>query len=187
MADALLALDRAAREWVVLHRVPPLDAVMLVVSGIAFDGIGWIVAGAIVAWRRRRAAIVVAVAAAVLGAGALSDSVLKRVVPRERPFLVSASAPVIGPRPHDSSFPSGHTATSFAGATMLSACVPEARVAWWTAAIVVAYSRLYLGVHYPLDVVGGALLGAALGLLVARALPRLAAARRRRRRTLRAD
>jgi membrane-associated phospholipid phosphatase len=49
---------------------------------------------------------------------------------------------------------------------MLSACVPEARVAWWTAAIVVAYSRLYLGVHYPLDVVGGAALGWSLAVMV---------------------
>jgi undecaprenyl-diphosphatase len=75
--------------------------------------------------------------------------------------------------PHSHSFPSGHTATSFAAATVLTALVPRAAPAFFLLAAAIAYSRLYVGVHFPLDVVGGAVIGVATALLL------LAAARRR--------
>ena len=75
--------------------------------------------------------------------------------------------------PHSHSFPSGHTATAFAGATVLSYLVPRAAPAFVLLAAAIAYSRLYVGVHFPLDVVGGAVIGIATALLL------LVAARRR--------
>ena len=76
------------------------------------------------------------------------------------------------------SFPSGHAATSFAGATLLALALP--RLAWplLVLAAAIGWSRVYVGVHWPSDVLAGALLGAALAFGV-RALPRLRAARRR--------
>jgi undecaprenyl-diphosphatase len=66
--------------------------------------------------------------------------------------------------PTSHSFPSGHAATSFACAIVLGAVAPRYRLPFLVLAAAVAYSRLYNGVHYPLDVLGGAVLGVAIAL-----------------------
>ena len=66
------------------------------------------------------------------------------------------------------SFPSTHAVNVGAQAALWSGLVPRGRAAFWTVAIVVAYSRVYVGMHYPADVVAGVLVGAALGLLMLR-------------------
>ena len=75
--------------------------------------------------------------------------------------------------PHSNSFPSGHTSTSFACATVLSFFVPRAAPAFYLLALAIGYSRIYVGVHWPLDVLGGAVIGLVTALLL------LAVARRR--------
>lgn len=123
-------------------------------------------------WRRPWlfAGVVVAVAGADLAADGG-----KYLVHRHRPFEHQ-----LGPSVRTHSFPSGHSATSFAAATMLSAAAPRFRVAFYALACLIAFSRLYNGVHYPTDVVAGALLGWAIALLL------LGGARRRSRRGSRA-
>jgi undecaprenyl-diphosphatase len=103
---------------------------------------------------------------------------LKALFDRPRPPLRYAEPKALVHVPHDASFPSGHAATSFAAATMLSFAFPRFAPFLYVLAAAVAFSRVYVGVHYPLDVLGGALLGALLAvglrLLVSRrARPRL--------------
>ena len=131
-------------------------------------GLVWLALGLLVAvaWRRATPFLLVLVAvAAADGVAGLVKLAVGEHRPNEPDPLVTI--------PHSHSFPSGHTATSFAAATMLTALVPKAAPAWWVLAAAIAYSRLYVGVHFPLDVVGGAGIGAATALLL------LAAARRR--------
>jgi membrane-associated phospholipid phosphatase len=136
----------------------------------------WLGLAAVVAAARRRPGILVETLAAVVLAE-LSTDLLKLAIPRARPDVHALVA-----RPHTHSFPSGHAAIAFACATVLGAAVPRARPWLYVLAALVAWSRVYVGVHFPLDVAAGALLGVGLGLAVLRARRTLGAARRRSRR-----
>ncbi|MBL4677406.1 MAG: phosphatase PAP2 family protein [Mucilaginibacter sp.] len=93
--------------------------------------------------------------------------IFKNVIHRERPYLAHPELFYGKSNPTDYSFPSGHTSTAFATATSLSLSFPK----WYVIApsfayaSAVGYSRMYLGVHYPSDLLGGALVGAGSAFL----------------------
>ena len=96
-----------------------------------------------------------------MGAGALITNVcLKNLVARPRPYeVVEGLVPLIG-KPTDYSFPSGHTCASFACALVLYRILPKKYgVPAVILASLIAFSRLYVGVHYPTDVLGGMFVG----------------------------
>jgi undecaprenyl-diphosphatase len=114
----------------------------------------------------------------------LLATVLKAATDRPRPFeRLPEADPLLGGTV-GASFPSGHAATSFAGAVALALLVRRAVPAIFLLAALVAFSRIYIGVHYPLDVLGGAALGAVVApaVLLAIRLPRWPSAGRRRSR-----
>jgi len=103
-------------------------------------------------------------AAAALGPVAIGlNFAVKLAVRRARPVL--EDLPPLGGAPSSLSFPSAHATSSFACATAMTRIAPEAAVLFVLAAAIAA-CRPYLGMHYPSDVVAGAALGVALGLVV---------------------
>jgi undecaprenyl-diphosphatase len=174
----LLAADAALQKWLVSWPLPPfVDATMLSVSGLGWRGLVWLVLAAFAAVRWRGHAVMAAwrVLLAVLIAVTVTDEVLKPFFDRDRPFMSDTAARVIGLRPSRQSFPSGHAAAAVAGAYAVSLLWPSRRRAWWTLAGLICVSRLYLGVHYPLDVLGGALVGWACAVFVTAGTPDRAA------------
>jgi undecaprenyl-diphosphatase len=112
-------------------------------------------------WRRPTLFLQVAIADL---AGQLISYGLKQWIGRERPSDVYASPKPLVHAPHDGSFPSGHATSSFACATILAFYAPRAAPAFYLLAAAIAWSRVYVGVHYPLDVLGGAVLGIAIAI-----------------------
>jgi undecaprenyl-diphosphatase len=110
--------------------------------------------------RETRIAILFAILA-VVAADQISSSLVKPLFDRPRPEHTMPGARVLVDA-HDSSFPSSHAANTFAAGTFLAARFPRLRAILIVPAIV-SYSRVYVGVHYPWDVVAGGALGAGVG------------------------
>jgi undecaprenyl-diphosphatase len=85
---------------------------------------------------------------------------------RARPFISDTEIAPLIKTPSSSSFPSGHAATAAAGAITLSAVYPAFAPALVLSGVIVALSRVYLGVHYPFDVLAGLLIGTATAVFV---------------------
>jgi undecaprenyl-diphosphatase len=185
-ADSVRA-DHHLERWIVAHRAGWLDPVFVDLTRVGTSGLVWLALALALALRWRRPSIFVLTAIAD-GAADLFASLIKDAVARPRPRLDALVA-----LPHTHSFPSGHAATSFACATVLAVLVPRVRIPAFVLAAAIGYSRLYVGVHYPLDVLAGAVLGVGVGCAllwtVGRAAPggatglrRFGRARRRPRR-----
>jgi undecaprenyl-diphosphatase len=176
-APLAVDIDRSVLDWVVSHRWHPLNDVFVGLGYADKAGLVWVglaIAGA-VAVRAWRSLVLLAVmtVATVWAADAVSFAV-KDIVRRARPeFHSAAIQPLLDV--HSSSFPAGHAATSAAGAVLLSFVFPRAWPLFAVLAVAIAYSRLYVGVHYPSDVAAGAAIGVvcgAIGVLLWRVLER---------------
>jgi undecaprenyl-diphosphatase len=166
-ADFDRAVDIALERW---RRPGTATALAALMSGVSDYGFVWFVLTLVKARRpgpdRRRALQALALTGVV---SAVSNALLKQAVGRDRPEPTGAERASDAPqtsipvrRPRTSSFPSGHTLASFCTATAL-ATGPGELSAYLGLAGAVAISRVHLRAHHASDVVGGALIGTALG------------------------
>mgnify|MGYP001584140387 CR=1 FL=1 len=139
---------------------------MIFASALGAGGFLWVALALIVSvFPARRAAawrLLLTVGFTLL----ITDYVLKPIVERPRPFVVIADLPVIDGKPQSPSFPSGHVGRAVAGAIAGSRMLPGAGWVLWPIGAAVAISRVYIGVHWPTDVIAGAVIGLACAWFV---------------------
>lgn len=173
LALSIASIDRRVLVWIVDHRIAFLNPVFKLLTYLATGGTLWVALALVLAWRTHRPLIATGLLAAlaVWGSDGIA-SVLKLVVDRPRPFTAIPHLPVLIAHPGSGSFPSAHATTAFAGAVLLGWLWPRGRIAFAVLAILIAFSRVYLGVHYPTDVLAGAAIGSAFAVAVIAAVER---------------
>jgi undecaprenyl-diphosphatase len=154
-------MDTSLLHQVIQLRRPWLDDVMLLASALGAAGfIWWVTALITMVFPNKRAAAWRLILTVVV-TWAVNEYALKPAFARERPFTVDTSITVIDAKPRTASFPSGHAAMAVAGAIAGSRMLPSSAAIWWILASIVAVSRVYIGVHWPSDVIAGAIVGLA--------------------------
>ena len=143
-----------------------MDTVMKCITYIGEVGWFWILLGVVLLFFKQTRKIGVTMLGALLLNLIVCNVTLKPLVGRIRPYDIKEGIDLIIKTPHDFSFPSGHTAASFAGAVAVFMYNKK----WGGAAILIAtligFTRLYLYVHFPTDVLAGALIGSLCAIIV---------------------
>lgn len=173
LIDTLRSLDGLLMRGLTSWHTGWLDIVMIWMSRIGEGGGLWIAMTPVALLNPRHRAAAWRVLLSVFVAALLANSIMKPLIGRARPqpngTVITRALPHA---PASSSFPSGHAATTVGGMIAVVRMWPQGRVLWWSAALLIAWSRVYLWHHFPLDVVSGALIGVVAAFWVLGGRPR---------------
>jgi undecaprenyl-diphosphatase len=167
LMDVLRNLDSLLMHALTAWHTSWLDIVMIWMSRVGEGGGLWIALSLVALITPRHRAAAWRVLLSVFMAALLADGIMKPLIGRARPqpdeTVITRALPHA---PASFSFPSGHAATTVGGMIAVARMWPQGRVAWGIAALLIAWSRVYLWHHFPLDVISGALVGAAAAFWV---------------------
>lgn len=136
------------------------------ITSIGNAGIIWILLTIILIITKKTRRVGLSSSLSLIGSLVFNNLLLKNIFARPRPYTKIPDLNVLISLPTDWSFPSGHTASSFAFATVMLITMPKKySIPCLILAVLISFSRLYLGVHYPTDVLGGILSGILLGII----------------------
>lgn len=141
-----------------------LDALFPAITRLGDGGAVWIAVALIFIGPKKYRADGITLISALLLCVLVGNICLKPLIARVRPCEINTAVSLLIPRPTDYSFPSGHAMSSFAAATVVFYRNKRMGVCAILLAAVIAFSRLYLYVHYPSDILGGIAIGIALGI-----------------------
>lgn len=159
-------IDFQILDWIQQNiRNPVLDRVMPFLSVIGGFGLIWIVIGVLFLIDKRKRPYGIMILAGLLLGLLVGNGILKHLVARPRPCWLNPSVQLLVSIPKDYSFPSGHTMSAFIGATIICCYKRSWGILALILAGVIAFSRLYLYVHFPSDVLAGLILGVVIGLV----------------------
>lgn len=142
-----------------------LDKLMVLLTRLADDGIVWIVlAVALICFKQTRKMGITLSVALLLGL-VVGNLALKNIFARPRPYTVNPNVEMLVERLKDYSFPSGHTRCCFESGMAMYFCDKRFGKAAFVLGGFIAFSRMYLYMHYPTDVIGGIVLGLINGFI----------------------
>lgn len=147
-------------------RTPVGDAIIPLLTYLGEFGAIWIILAIVLLINRKYRKVGLIVAVALILDLIICNGILKNIFQRTRPCDINTSIKLLVPHPSEYSFPSGHTAASFAAA---SALLFAKKYKWsiyaYILAAIIAFTRLYLYVHFPTDILGGMAAGFLAGFL----------------------
>lgn len=145
---------------------PILDKIMVVLTTLGDAGIIWIILALVLTCIKKTRRCGILILLSLITGLILGNGILKNSIARSRPCWIDPNIPLLIPNPHDYSFPSGHTLASFEAAIMIFLHNKK----WGIIAIIIAafisFSRMYLFVHFPTDILGGIILGAIISISI---------------------
>ena len=155
-------------------RFPLLDTIMVFITHLGDKGVIWIgLTTILIIYRKTRTLGLVMLLSIIIDL-ILCNGLLKPLIARPRPFVFNPHINLLIAKPNDYSFPSGHTAASF---TAVAALYFAGEKKLWkiscAVAVLIAFSRMYLYVHYPTDILGGIIVGIVSGLVGAYIIKRV--------------
>lgn len=159
-ADILLYIQEHVRN-------PICDPIFTAITHLGDAGICWIILSIILLCfkKTRKAGLYSAIA--LIGSLVINNLILKNLFNRTRPYEVIDGLKCMVAAAHDASFPSGHTGSSFASAIAIYPNVPKKYgIALIILASLIAFSRVYIGIHFPTDIIGGIITGVGIGMVV---------------------
>ncbi len=147
--------------WIQEHlRAGWLNPIMRAITSLGNAGLFWILLALVLLSFKKTRKIGLACAVSIAIGALITNLILKNWVARIRPYEALESLSILVSKPHDFSFPSGHSTASFAGAWALFRNTKSRwRIPALVLAALIALSRLYVGVHYPTDVLAGCAIG----------------------------
>lgn len=165
--------DLPILDWIAANLwCPFLDTVMPVITLLGDAGIFWIALAAVFLFIPKQRKMGLTMGVALLMGVVICNMILKPWVGRIRPYdyqleFFQKTIPLLIERQHDFSFPSGHTIASFEAAVAMCIRNKKLGIPAMILAVLIAFSRMYLYVHYPTDVIASVILGTGLAFLAA--------------------
>ncbi len=141
-----------------LHN-PFLDRIMIFITHLGDSGIFWIILALVLIYFKKTRKCGIHVIIALLIGVIIGNLLIKNIVARNRPCWIDESISLLIKNPDDYSFPSGHTLASFIASTMIFLHYKKWGIPCLILATLIAFSRLYLFVHFPTDVLAGIIIG----------------------------
>lgn len=168
MINYLMNLDGNILLWIQEYmRNAFLTPVFIIITNMGNSGAVWLAVSVIMLFFRKTRKAGILSLAALLASFIIDNVILKNLIARTRPYEVIPKLRILISKQGDYSFPSGHTGSSFASAVILYKTLPKKfGIPALTLAGLMGFSRLYLGVHYPSDVLGGAIIGSLIAIIL---------------------
>jgi undecaprenyl-diphosphatase len=162
MSNLLRSIDLRDHQLLkALPHNPILDGIASLLSLVGTSGAIWVALAALISIRHQNIQPVTKVLVTLIATLVLIDILAKHLVARPRPLGYQPSFYIFYVQTY--SFPSGHAASSFASAVVLSAADPKRTFWYYTLAVLISLSRLVIQAHYPSDIIVGALCGMMIG------------------------